>query len=384
MTKIPYIESLFSWIEKKSEKWYYVYLLTIVTILVTSNLNSVYEYKYQSYNKWNILLLKSLDLTNNLSGLNPQSHEAKTVFRLFTPILIRLFHLGYVKLHIFQYLIGLLIIIFSYKFTMKILNDSVSASLISIGLICTYFGSNSFIDMSSFWLDGFSFFFIIMSMYVSSPFFIFFFSSCAAWNDERAFMALTIVFIFHQMFHFESSNKIKIKDLVIINRRSFAVFFAMICYLALRIFLQFEYSMHTSFSDGLVNFNVFVRNIPVLPIAILSFLEGFWFLLIIFILITLHKKDYLFLAFISFIVLLFSISSGFVLDVTRTGSYLMPVIFILLNYLKNKLDRSTIRKALLIVLFICIVIPAYLVMSIGNRDIYWYGLIQKIYTILYK
>lgn len=384
MTQLPYIGSLFSWIEKKSEKWYYIYLLSLISILATCQLNSLYEYKTKSVIvKWDILLLKSQDLTNSLGFLDPASNAAKLVFRLFVPVLIRLFHLNYITLHIIQYIVGYLLIIVSYKLADKLLKDKVSASFIAIGLVCTYFGKTSFFDMATYWFDGFAYFFIIVSMLVSSPVLIFIFCSCAAWVDERAFLALPIVFIFHQIISVKHNDKIRMKDLLSLNSKSKAILMGILSYVILRVYLEINCSMHTPMAQGLVSFNTFKKNIPYYPMGLLSFLEGFWLLYFIFSLITINKKNYLLFSVTSLIVIVFSISAGMVFDVTRSGAYLMPVIFIIIPVLTSNLDKLFIRYLLFMVLFICIMIPPYFVMNIPNKQIHLYGIVQKLYWYIF-
>ena len=384
MKQLPYIESLFFWIEKKSEKWYYVYVLSLFSILATCQLNSIYEFKTRSVIiKWNVLLLKSQDLTNSLDFLDPARNEAKLVFRLFIPVLIRLFHLNYIKLHIIQYIVGYLLIIASFKLADKLLKDKVSASFITIGLVCTYFGKTSFYDMATYWFDGFAYFFIILGMLVSSPFLIFLFCTCAAWVDERAFMALSIVLVFQQLILIKSKNKIQFKDLIVLNSRSIAVLIAILTYVVFRLYLQTYYSMHTPLSEGLVSFNTFEKNIPFFPMGLLSFLEGFWLLYFIFSLITIKNREYLLFTLISLIVIVFSTSAGMVFDVTRSGSYLMPLIFVIIIVLTNNFHKLFIRYSLFFALAVCVMIPPYIIMNIPNKQIHLYGVVQKLYWYLF-
>jgi len=62
-----------------------------------------------------------------------------------------------------------------------------------------------------------------------------------------------------------------------------------------------------------------------------------------------------------------------VFDVTRSSSYIFPIIFISIALLKNYLSKESMRKLLLISAVVCFLFPAYYIIT----DVYPYTLWYK-------
>jgi hypothetical protein len=317
-----------------------------------------YELPSNTFETWDTIVLKSHDLTNSLSELNPQGHPAKLVFRLTVPLIMKVFNLSPIGIQIVQYVLGYLLIIFAYKISLKILNDSVSATFIALGIMFTHFGNANFYDGFYAFLDGWSYFFIIMAMYSQNVIGIFFFATCAAWNDERAFIALAVVLLFHQI-NTRIMSKYSFKELISLNSKSIAVLAAITSYLCLRLFLQFRFGMHTPLSGADVGLAMLRENKNYLSLGIWTFLEGFWLLFPLFILIAAMNKNYLLLTLILAQSIIVTLMAGCVWDLTRSGAYLMPVIFILVCYLRNHITIDAMRFVLLIIMMVCFMFPPY-------------------------
>ena len=69
--------------------------------------------------------------------------------------------------------------------------------------------------------------------------------------------------------------------------------------------------------------------------------------------------------------IVFFIISGCVWDITRSGSYLVPMIFILIYYLRDYQSKNDLRQLLLVCFIVSFLYPPTLVMAIG-RNI-WIG-----------
>src|SRR6186713_3449619 len=102
----PVIYSFFSWIERRSTHKNYPLYLTL--ILVGSSLFLAFP-RYDLYRNttaWDVTMLKSKDLTNNLQHIPPASYLAKKVFRLTVPVIIRIFHLNRIAVLVIQFILG--------------------------------------------------------------------------------------------------------------------------------------------------------------------------------------------------------------------------------------------------------------------------------------
>src|SRR5580765_6598965 len=112
MTDIPFVLSFFNWVENKSKSKYYIHVLVVLACVLTCPFHVPYVYQESL---WDAVILKSQDLTNTLSQFDSASHQAKMVFRLTIPVIMKIFHLNSLAIQFIQYILGYLLIIFLYK-----------------------------------------------------------------------------------------------------------------------------------------------------------------------------------------------------------------------------------------------------------------------------
>jgi len=359
MTENATVKKFYDWVEIKSSiKFYPFYLALFLVICSVVFVWPRYDLINTHSVAWNTVIIKSKDLTNSLTYIPSGSWLAKKVFRLTVPVIMKVTHLTPIGIFILQSILGYLLIVFSYKLCYRILKDSVSSTFIAAGIIFLYFGRASFYDFFCCWFDGFAYFFIIMAFFCRNSIGIFLFSTLAAWTDERAFIALSIVFLFHQIINI-SKSPIKLKHLIALNNKSIAVIFAMAFYLIIRLFLQINYGMHTP--TGGVGLAMLKVTLPVLTIGIWTFLEGFWLLLIVTCFFIIKNKEYVFFVVVLIILSVFFVVSGCVTDITRSGSYLVPFIFVLIIYLNKKIQLYELRRLFLICFIITFLFPSVFV-----------------------
>ncbi len=206
-------------------------------------------------------------------------------------------------------------------------------------------------------LDTFSYFFILLSLYANSNTLIILFSSCAAWNDERCFLALFLVGFFHlcndYKIRFTSFNSLKI------NSKCLSVLASILLYLMLRLFLSVNFNMHTP-STG-ANLMMFSKTGFYFPFGVLTFLEGFWIMVILAIILTVKGNDYIIFYFFVVSALVFILLSGCVTDISRVGTCLFPIVFVCLNYLHRKISQFELQTILLVCLVFSFLIPPIVV-----------------------
>ena len=152
-----------------------------------------------------------------------------------------IFHLNTYTTLLVQLVLGVTLILTSYKLSFKILNDKVAATFVSAAIIFTYFGRACFVDLTDLWFDGWAFAALLMAMYARKPIVIFVLCSAVAWTDERAFLTIPIVVLFHQFWNVDKNFKNDFAKLLHLNKKSVAVVAAMLSYVCLRTYLSIEY-----------------------------------------------------------------------------------------------------------------------------------------------
>lgn len=361
------LNNLYNYIEKISLSKYYPYLLIIgaVFLNIFFYLPCFACFHYDSP-AWQTVLLKSEDLTNNLNHIGGNSWLAKKVFRLTVPTIIKVFQLNPLTTTILQYLINALLLYFLYKLSLKILKDRVAATFLLLSINFLYFGYAGFYDLTYTWFDIFGYFFLIVAIYSNSPWIIFITSFMAAWNDERAFVALSIVFVYHYF------TSVKNNKLLFVNKKYISVVIAGLSYVVLRLYLTYAYNMKTPTADA--NFSVIAKTIHLFQIGLWSYFEGLWIVCGLFFLCACANKDYFILLTNLLITLVFIIVSFCVLDITRSGSYLVPIIFLQMFYLVKYIKIIELRKILLFVSVINFIYPVSIIVSgWGSGGIFQYS-----------
>ena len=133
------------------------------------------------------------DLTNPLTHLDPGSWLAKKVFRLSVPLVLKVTGASPPVVLALPYGCGILLFFFGYKLALQVMRDRMTAVFTASALAFTYFGRAAFFDVGFLWFDGIAYFLLLMAMYAPRGWQVFLFASAAAWADERAFMALSVV-----------------------------------------------------------------------------------------------------------------------------------------------------------------------------------------------
>lgn len=360
MTYNHLISPIYYWVENKANDKYYPFYLSFFLTLCCwfFAYNNIHNLDLNSAS-WEIVTLKSNDITNSLNHIDPYSWLAKKVFRLTIPVIMKICHLSPAGVLVLQFIVGFFLFVYNYKLSYKIIKDSVSATFITGGLSFLYFGRAAFYDINHTWFDGFSYFFIIIALYSNSIYIIFTSSFLAAWTDERAFVSLSIVLLFHQLKKEKFNHKLHFKHLIKLNRQSISVLSAIVLYITIRQILSFYFNMHTP-SEG-ANYTVLKKTLPLMPIGIWTFLEGFWLLYLLSFTYTFKSKNYLLSIVFLMLIAVFTIISSCVTDITRSGSFLVPIIFILIIHLQNYQSINRFRLVLSICFITSFIFPATII-----------------------
>lgn len=292
---------------------------------------------------WNALFQQAAHPFEN-ANYDPVSHQAKMTFRLFVPLLVRLFHLNVIGVILLEILFGIATVYLFIKAILKITKDKVTAVILTLAFSSTAICKNPFNDIVGFF-DGIALFFLAIPIVFTNPIAIFCAVFSAAWIDERSLIASTLIFIWILI---TKNNHSKTTQII-------ALFTAWIAYVLTRFFLihYFHLVTHT----GAVGLDILLNQLNNAPLGIWTGLEGFW-LLVILSFIVLLKQDKkaiasLFLVGISVIILVaLSVS-----DITRSMIYLFPSIFLALSIISSVENEKNLRYIATFVLLLCMLLP---------------------------
>lgn len=362
---IAALTSLISWIEQKARsRWYGVRLA-----LVLSTASLVCAGPGMSYHparawSWEVVMVKAADPVAKLDGVDPGSWLSKKVFRLTVPLIVRVLHLDLFSTLAVQYALGLLLLVLCYRHARILLDDPVPATFLATGLAFIYFGKACFVDTVFLWFDGWAYLFLVLALMRRRIAEVVLWSTLAAWTDERAFLALPIIYLFHQMERQHGSAPLRFRDLLIPGRSGLGVLAAMAAYLALRTWMQHRFGMQASLNEE--NLSYLGKNLRVLPLGAWTFMEGLWLLPISTAVIAIRSGQRLMLFLTGCAIAVMTAAAGAVYDSTRSGSYLVPLVFVMLAYLRHHLRREDMRLLLLFAAVVCVLFPACFVVTVWN------------------
>lgn len=346
MKEVGAIDRFYALVERWSARRAFPYLLALLlvpmSIFFATPCFTCYNPQAEA---WEILDRKAADPTDSLEDLDPYTWLAKKVFRLTMPIVARYTGLPPIGFVALQYLLGYVLLVVAFKLAERTFRDGVAATFVAAGLAFTYYGWAGYYDVIFTWFDGVSFCLLALAMYSRRVVPIVLFSLAAAWNDERAFIALGIVLLYHQLCEWPDA-RLRLGQALRLNPRSLAVLGVMAAYLLTRWWLGRQYGMHTP-SVG-ANLSLFEKTLWTMPVGVVTFLEGFWILVVLALVRTAKQRDLLMALVVLVPVLLFVVVAGSVTDTTRSGSFLMPMVFLLGHYLSLRLPKTALRRAVVL------------------------------------
>lgn len=315
--------------------------------------------------KYNAILLQKAEpfIRHNYSI---GSHEEKIIFRLFIPLSMNFFSLNILSVYIIQVLVGILMLYMMLNYIYKSTDSRLIAFFFTLAFVFVYAGSASLIDVYGFY-DSFAYAFVLFAFFSSNPLLIFLLILSSLYVDERAYIAC-IGIIVYQLF-----NQ---KNLKIIA----SVCIALIIAFLIRILLTHYCGLYLH-PDQLLAKNTFLDNINNIGLATITVFKGFWFLIMItFVLLWVNRRYSYLVALVLYFGLLYS-SSFIVYDMTRSMSYLVLIFPLTHNICNQYLEKKTLMKIYTFVVFLCIIIPTYLVQY---ETYYIHPLIFDIVKFIFK
>ncbi|MFM2223854.1 MAG: hypothetical protein RJA07_56 [Bacteroidota bacterium] len=349
--------------ELQSKNWkikFTIYLFVLAMICSTPYFNYLFQPDYFQHPYWVTVMkqVHSSTIYKTYEGVNPVSHEAKKTFRLTVPIIARIFHLNEIGIYLLQFLLGILFIYFIIDYAWKSTNDRLLAFYIALGATSVYFGTACFTDLYSYF-SGWAFLFLFLCIYSKNNWLIFLLATLAAWTDERAFLSLVYPVFYWQIKNYFTENK-SLKDLLIPQKKSIVIIVAMLVYVLARIYLQYA-GFGTSHVESFL-----LSNLEIAPIGVFTFFEGFWILIAYKFYVLLSEKKYA-LFFISLLLLMaMSVGSLIVLDITRSGSFMLLEVFISVYIILQLRGAAVLKSYLFFAVLICVIFPPYNVIGLNG------------------
>jgi hypothetical protein len=350
---LDYFETIQKTIDKLTSKKYFTIKLSVFLCLISFFLSFPDLLSFNPNSEgWKAIYLKANNLVDPLTNFAPETWIAKKVFRLSLPLFIHFTGASPYLIYIIQVLCGMLIFIYAYKLIFKISNDNTISLLLTASVSFTYFGRACFYDFAP-WFDGFAYLFILCAMYNSNLILIFLFSTLAAWIDERGFIALPIIYFYHQLQpQLNNENKSQFKSLLVPNKMGITVILSMLMYLSLRYLLGYLYNMKTPSED--LNYHLFIENTHYISLALWNFLEGFWVFILLGFFTFIINKQYFNFSILFIYIICQLLVTFFVADLTRSGTYILPLSIVFFKYLYDKQVILFYRQLSFVSLLLCL------------------------------
>jgi hypothetical protein len=355
-----------------TEKKYWIATLTVLLPLISLFFAfPAYDGITTEFSELWKAIFRQIDNPFKEYSYDPYSHEAKTTFRLFVPLVAKVLHLNIAGILIMQAVFGAILFYMSAKIFLRLTDDKTSSLLLTLALAFIWTGRTSVSEIRAMF-DGISIFFLVFSIYYKNPLLIFIGIFFSSWTDERGLIASSLVFLFWSYY--------PERRFTFFNKQTIAIITAWLAYFAIRFYMSF--SLHLTTYSDYVGFSVFREQINNLPIGLWSALEGFWIIVLLSLIVLFKTDKKLYSFFIAIAVSIVLIVAMSVHDITRSMAYVFPVVFISILILKEQETPFTLKKLSLVAASVSFIYPAY--DTTGDYYINWvYPLPLQILRLLY-
>lgn len=300
----------------------------------------------------------------DITATPKHTHAAKGAFRLTVPLIAKLFNMGTkrdAKNIVFLFLIQFSLLFPFFYLLVQILKKHLSnpqTLLFMFGCAFIYV-TKAFVWDADFWFDGFAYFFLLLGMYFQNRAAIFLSLTFAAWTDERAFVALSSVCVFHLLlenqFDLNRFNQIFNKRFFV--NRSFMPILAGCCYLILRLFLATKYHLQTPYGGGAgVSITMIPEQLSSGPAGIFLAFEGLWLFFLVVFIFALRSKKLLFLCLFTSLAVIHIAVAYSVFDFTRSLTYAFPIFVIAVIFIAKNIPQTT-NQIFILAAVLCFCIP---------------------------
>lgn len=299
------------------------------------------------------------------------SHASKKTFRLTVPVVGHFLGLGILGALVLQFVAGVLLFYFAADIVHRSTGDRSTALFATLAVGFSSPGIASFVDLGGFF-DGVALFFLAAAIRADRPLWIGTSVFLAAWTDERALIASSLVLLYHSIRAEnrdaqEGAGPDETFRITFLRPATLAVVGAWIGYFALRFSLAFSLGLETA--TGGVGLGVFLDQVNMIPMGVWSGLEGGWLLVALAILaLVVERRFALLAAFLFFLGVVVAVALS-VVDVTRSMTYALPALFVAIRILARVDRRSQVR---LYSALACLVSLAWATYGAGGPTTIWW------------
>jgi hypothetical protein len=299
----------------------------------------------------------------------PESHEAKLAFRLLIPVVVQVFHLNIPAVLALQFIAGFLSWMVFARVAEKMCGDRITAAILSLAMACIGFSKATF-DIRGVFYDNIAFLFLLLPFLYTRGLVIFCCITLAAWIDERALISSSFIFLY-----------------LLLNRKQKNIFFRMLAvwlawagYFGLRYYLANTYHLNTPAAGTGVS--VLLGQINNWLLGIISGLEGFWILPLLFIYYKSKESNWAHTVLFSGNILIVMLVALSVADISRSMNYLFLAVPLMLHYIAQKEPAPELRKIAALILLFSFLFPAYSFSS-ANESYWAYPMPLQLFRIFF-
>jgi hypothetical protein len=311
---------------------------------------------------WEAVEIKKINLASDLSEFTPNSGEAKYVFRLTAPLIMKVFDLNRKSMFIVVLAFGFLTYIYWNLICLNLFKNVKYSFILSIALATSYFGVAFYID-SGTPINTISYLLVLMAIYfaIKRSYFLYPILILMFFNDERAILAYSFIGFYH-LFNQDFNFKKLLREEFILLCSTF-----LFC-LIIKVILSQTWNISTPLSG--VGLDILIGQWKYLNFGLFTGLEGFVIPIGVTCYFFFRKKKWIELFFTLGISTIFIIGASIVSDMTKSIAYLVPFAILLLYRIDSlKVD---IKYLLASIVIINLITPT--TVAVGPNLFSWYSL----------
>ncbi len=316
---------------------------------------------------WDVVSQQSTHPLTPVVGLEPDSHEAKRVFRLTMPLLAKLSPVGTPQgrmlfLFAVQYAAGVVFFLLCAELFHELVQNRATAAVLTFGTAFIYPGQACFYDFIGVF-DGMAIVFLLAAMWSRAPWAVFTCLLGAFWVDERAIIAASYPYLWIKL---RTGAADDFRQLLLPDRASIVVPLAVVVTLGLRLWLTKAHGFHLPLGEGSdVGAAKFFQDARLyrLPIGILSPFKLHWMLMGLAAVWLWATRRWALLVLGAGAVLASTAAAVAVVDITRSLSYAFPMVIISLGLVARSTGQRFLFRLAALLLVLALMVPSYYVMS---------------------
>jgi hypothetical protein len=287
------------------------------------------------------------------------THTSKMAYRLALPLLARALHVSVLGLLLGQLVVGLLMYYCLLTVLAGLLHDRLTAALLALGLSCTYFGSAFSFDIYGYF-DAVCYALLVFLLVVRQRSLVFVLCLFGSFIDERMLIASLLLVHWYGLRQYGWQAP---SWRFLFTRPAWAVYASWLAWLLLRLWLM--RATHMYVHRGLVGMEAFRLSLKLdlVGLGFVSGLKSFWLLPLLAATLLWYQRRRRQLALLLLCGTPVFLASFSVMDLTRSLSYGMPVIFSCLSLLAMHTSLAERRCLAAGLWFFAWLIPGYNVLG---------------------